>query len=148
MRALWTLGLVAAVCLLATSASAGTLYEVDYADWDVSLTDSKGVHTDLTDFGYWTGPNVLVALRGDATMRIPFRLMKEITIQKYIPVKGYSPATLTTKAGKTYKLQIERFESQRYLGGKTEFGSFRIRLLQISKLTLKRLSHTRADIGS
>lgn len=145
MRALWILGIAATVCLLATSASAGTLYEIDYASYDVTLTDSKGVKTDLTEFGFWTGPNILIAQRGDAKVEIPFRLIKSLEIQKYIPVKGYSPATVTTKKGKIYKLQIERFEGQRNLGGKTDFGSMRIRLISISKLSLKRLSHTTPD---
>ena len=107
MRALWTLGIAAVVCLLATSASAGTIYEIDYASYDVSLTDTQGVKTDLTEFGFWTGPNILVAQRGDAKVEIPFRRIRSLTIQKYIPVKGYSPATVTTKKGKTYKLEIE-----------------------------------------
>ncbi|MDJ0522350.1 MAG: hypothetical protein QNJ90_09810 [Planctomycetota bacterium] len=145
MRALWTLGIAAAVCLLATSASAGTIYEIDYATYDVTLTDTKGVKTDLTEFGFWTGPNILVAQRGDAKVTIPFRRIRSLTIGKYLPVKGYSPATVTTKKGKTYKLEIERFEGQRYLGGKSEFGSLRIRLMRISKLELKRLSHTVPD---
>ncbi len=141
MRTLWTVGLVAVVCLVASTASA-EIYEIDYADYDVSLTDSKGVKTDLTDFGFWTGPNILVAKRGDAKVEIPFRLIKSLTIGKYLPVKGHSPATVTTKKGKTYTLQLERFEGQRYLGGKTDFGTMRLRLMQISSLTLTRLSHT------
>lgn len=144
-RIIWTLGIAAVVCMLATSASAGTIYEVDYASYDVSLTDSKGVKTDLTEFGFWTGPNILVAQRGDAKVEIPFRKIRSLTIGKYIPVKGYSPASVTTKKGKTYKLELERFEGQRYLGGKTEFGSMRIRLQHISRLDLKRLSNTTPD---
>ena len=144
-RSFWMLGLVAAVCLVATSASAGTIYEIDYAGWDVVLTDSKGVKTELDSFKFWTGPNILVAKRGDAKVRIPFRKIRTLEISKYIPVKGYSPATVTTKKGKTYKLQLERFEGQRYMGGETEFGSLRLRLMQISKLQLLRLSHTEED---
>lgn len=142
MRALWGMGALAVLCLLATSASAGPIYEIDYAGWDVSLTDTKGVKTEVSEFAFWTGPNILIAKRGDSKIEIPFRKIKTLEIQKYIPVKGYSPATVTTKKGKTYKLQIERFEGQRYMGGKTEFGSLRIRLMQIAKLDLKRLSHT------
>ena len=140
--AVWSLGLVAAVCLLATSASAGPIYEIDYAGYDVVLTDSKKIKTEVSEFGFWTGPNILIAKRGDAKVEIPFRKIKTLEISKYIPVKGYSPATVTTKRGKTYKLHIERFEGQRYMGGKTDFGSLRLRLMQISKLELKKLSHT------
>jgi hypothetical protein len=144
-RAFWLLGIGSIVCLLATSASAGTIYEIDYAGWDVVLTDSKGVETELDSFKFWTGPNILVALRGDAKVRIPFRKISTLEIEKYIPVKGYSPASVTTRKGKTYKLQLERFEGQRYLAGETEFGSMRLRLMQISKLKLLRLSHTEED---
>lgn len=142
MRALWGMGALAVLCLLATVASAGPIYEIDYAGWDVTLTDTKGVKTEVSEFAFWTGPNILIAKRGDAKIEIPFRKIKTLEIAKYIPVKGYSPATVTTNKGKTYKLQIERFEGQRYMGGKTEFGSLRIRLMQIAKLELKRLSHT------
>ena len=145
MRTTWILGLTAALCLALTSSASGQTYEIDYASYDVTLTDSQGVKTELTDFGFWTGPNILVAHRGDSKVEIPFRRIRTLEIQKYLPVKGYSPATVTTKEGKTYKLEIERFEGQRYLGGKSEFGSLRIQLMRISKLELKRLSHTTPD---
>ena len=146
MRTPWTFGILAAVCLLVTTASADTIHEIDYAGWDVTVTDTKDVSTDISDFAYWTGPNILVAMRGDAKVEIPFRLIRSLEIGKYVPVKGFSPATLVTRTGKTYKLEIERFEGQRFIGGKTEFGTMRIRLMQISKLVLKRLSHTTPDI--
>jgi hypothetical protein len=136
--------LVVGMATLAGSASA-EIHEVDYATWDVTLTDSKGVVTEMGDFGFWTGPNILVALRGDAKVRIPFRRIRTLEIGAYQPVQGYSPATVTTNSGQTYKLELERFEGQRFLGGKTEFGSMRIRLMQIRKLHLKRLSHTDPD---
>jgi len=145
MRKTWILGLTAAMCLLLTTAASAQTYEIDYASYDVTLTDTQGVKTELTDFGFWTGPNILVALRGDSKVQIPFRRIRSLEIKSYIPVKGYSPATVTTKQGKTYQLQIERFEGQRYLGGKSEFGSLRIQLMRISKLDLKRLSHTTPD---
>ncbi len=138
--------MVVIVASLGGSATAETIFELDYAKWDVSLTDSKGVKTELTDFAFWTGPNILVALRGDAKIRIPFRKIRSIEIGKYIPVRGHSQATVTAKSGKTYKVQIERFEGQRYLGGKTEFGSMKIRLLRISKLSFKRLTNAEPDI--
>ncbi len=145
MRVLWTFGSLAVLCLLATTASAVPIYEIDYADYDVTVTDSKGVVTELSDFGFWTGPNILVAKRGDAKVEIPFRRMKSLEVGKYIPVKGHSPATVVTKKGKSYKLEIERFEGRRYVGGQTEFGSMRLQLMQIKKLVLKRLSHTERE---
>lgn len=145
MYKIWGIGIVTLFCLFATSASAGTLYEIDYAGWDVVLTDSKGVKTELSDFAYWTGPNVLIAKRGDAKVEIPFRKIRSLKISKYIAVKGYSPATVTTKRGKTYRLQLERFEGRRFMGGKTDFGSLRIQLMQIANLKFVRLSHTESD---
>lgn len=142
MRALWTTGLVAAICLFAIPASAGTIYEIDYAGHDVTLTDSKKVKTELTDFAFWTGPNILVALRGDAKVEIPFRKIRSLSVGKYIPVKGHSPATVVTTKGKTYQLQITRFEGRRYLAGKSDFGTLRIQLMQCANIQFKRLSHT------
>lgn len=147
MRIIWGFGTAALICLLVTSASAGTIHEIDYAGWDVVLTDSKQVKTELSDFTYWTGPGILIAKRGDAKVRIPFRKIRTLQISKYIAVKGYSPATVTTRRGKTYKLQLERFEGRRFVGGKTDFGSLRIQLMQISKLEFVRLSHTEPDVS-
>lgn len=138
--------LAAAVLTLAGSAAAEPLHEIDYATYDATLTDSKGVVTEVTDFGFWTGPNILVALRGDAKVSIPFRRIRTIEIGKYDPVQGHSPATVTTRTGRTYKVEIERFEGQRYLGGRSEIGSLRIQLMLISRLTLERLSHTDPDV--
>lgn len=147
MRAFWTMSMVAALCLLAAGpASAVEIHEIDYAGYDVTLTDSQDVTTEVSDFAFWTGPNILVAKRGAAKVRIPFRKIRSLTIGKYIPVKGFSPATVTTTRGKTFKVQIERFEGRRYMGGKTDFGSLRIQLMQISKLVIKRLSHTDPDV--
>jgi hypothetical protein len=145
MRTTWILGLTAALCLGLTGSASGQTYEIDYASYDVTLTDSQGVKTELTEFGFWTGPNILVAYRGDSKVEIPFRRIRTLEIQKYLPVKGHSPATVTTKQGKTYKVEIERFDGQRYLGGKSEFGSLRIQLKSIARLELKRLSHTTPD---
>jgi hypothetical protein len=142
MRTFAILGLAAVLCLAAATASAGTIHEIDYAGYDATMTDTKGITTEVTDFAFWTGPNILVARRGDAKVEIPFRKIRSLSISKYIPAKGHSPATVVTTKGKSYKLQIERFEGRRYMGAKTDFGSLRIQLMQISKLSLKRLSHT------
>jgi hypothetical protein len=138
-----------AVLVLATTASAvaDRIYDVDYAGWGVEMSDSQGVATSLSDFGFWTGPNVLVARRGDAKVRIPFRRIRTLEIGKYVPVRGHSPATVVTQTGRSYKLQIEKFEGQRYLSGKSEFGSLRIQLQNIAKLRLIRLSHTDPDVN-
>ncbi len=147
MRALQGLALVLVVGgALALSASA-ELHTVDYAGYDAVVTDSKGVTTEIEDFGFWTGPNILVGKRGDAKVEIPFRRIRTLEIKAYLPVKGYSPATVTTKKGKTYSVRIERFEGRRYLGGKTDFGTFRLYLMNISKLSLKKLSHWDEDRG-
>jgi hypothetical protein len=148
MKTLLGTGLLAAVVLLLPgSVLAETIHEIDYATYDATLTDSKGVKTDVTDLGFWTGPNILVAYRGDARVRIPFRRLRSLEIGKYDPVKGFSPATVTTRSGKSYKLQIERFDAQRYLSAKSEFGSLRIRLMRVTRLELKRLSHTEPDFN-
>ena len=146
MRALIGLGSLAVMaCLLIGSADAGPIYEVDYADWDVVVTDNKGVKTEAEDFGFWTGPNILVARRGSAKVEIPFRNVRLIEIGKYIPTKGHSPGSITTRKGRKYDIQVERYEGRRYLGGDTDFGTYRIQLHNIARLDLLRLSHTDDD---
>jgi len=140
-KAIWLplmLGLVA----LAPAAIGAPIYEIDYATYDVKVTDSKNVTTEATDFGFYTGPNILMARRGDGQIEIPFRKIRLIEIGKYIPSKGYYPSTVTSRRGKVFQVQIERVQGQRYVGGNTDVGTIRIRLGQISRLELKRLSNT------
>ena len=135
-------GVVSAMlCLVGGSASAEPLYEIDYATYDVRITDSKAVVTDAKDFGFFSGPNILEAMRGDAVVEIPFRRISTIEIGSYAPEKGTSPCTVTTNAGKRFDLTLDRTQGQRFLGGNAEFGNYRIRLMQIAKLELKGLSH-------
>lgn len=148
MRILQGLCVAVLICGFLTVAGADPIYEVDYADYDVTVKDHKGVVTDATDFGFWTGANILYAKRGTSKVTIPFRRIRSLEVGKYEPVNGHSPATVTTRKGKAYKIQIERFEGRRYLGGSTDFGTFRIRLADIARLDLKKLSHTESDSGS
>jgi len=140
-KALWVpllLGLV----VLPTAAVGAPIYEVDYAKYDATVTDTKGIATEVTDFGYYTGPNILTARRGDAYVEIPFRKIRTLELGAYIPSKGFYPGTVTSRRGKVIQIQVERVEAQRYLGGNTDVGTLRIRLGQIQRLDLKRLSNT------
>lgn len=130
------------------AASADPIYKVDYADHDVTLTDQKNVTTAATDFGFLTGANILYAKRGSAKVDIPFRRIRTLEIQAYLPSKGYSPAKVTTKKGKTYDIQIERFEGRRYVAGNTDFGNLRVRVLDLRKIEFKGLSHTGDRVGA
>lgn len=140
-RTIW-LVVVFGVVVLAPVAAGAPIYEVDYATYDVKVTDTKNVVTEATDFGFYTGPNILMARRGDGQIEIPFRKIRLIEIGKYIPSKGHYPATVTSRRGKVFQVQIERIHGQRYMGGNTDVGTLRIRLGQISRLELKRLSNT------
>lgn len=137
--ALFALVLALGLAALAGVTQART-YEIDFATWDVKVTDTKGVATEATEFGFFTGPNILNARRGDAYVEIPFRKIRRIEIRAYIPSKGYYPATVTSRKGKAISVEIERHEGQRFLGGDTDVGSFRIRLGQMAALDLLRLS--------
>lgn len=134
--------LIVGLLALAPVAVGAPIYEIDYATYDVRVTDSKKVATDATEFGFYTGPNILMARRGDGQIEIPFRKIRLIEIGKYIPSKGYYPATVTSRRGKVLQVEIERIQGQRYLGGHTDVGTLRIRLGQISRLELRRLSNT------
>jgi hypothetical protein len=135
------IGLVlAAVGALAPRAIEARTYEIDYATWDVKVTDTKGVTTEATEFGFYNGPNILNARRGEGYVEIPFRKIRTIEIEAYIPSKGYHPATVTSRRGKSIQVEIERSDAERFLGGDTEVGTFRIRLGQMSRLELVGLS--------
>ena len=134
--------LLAGLLLLAPASAVGRTYEIDYATWDVKVTDSKGVVTEATEFGFYTGANVLMAKRGDGYIEIPFRKLRSIEIGTYIPSKGYYPSSVTSRKGKVIKVEVERVEAHRFLGGDTEVGTYRIRLGQMKKLELLRLSQS------
>ncbi|MCC7138289.1 MAG: hypothetical protein IT460_07680 [Planctomycetes bacterium] len=134
---------VAAAVLLALGVggvSAG-IEEIDYARYDARVTDSKGVSTDLKDFGYATGANILMAIRGEADVEIPFRLIRTIDIGAYVPEERRSPCTVTLRTGRTVALEVDAVEGDRLLRGKAEFGEFRIRMGRVRRLELVALSH-------
>ena len=137
LPALALLGLLFA----APTADAGPVLEIDYAKYDVRVTDTKGVVTESTDFGYRMGPNILMARRGDGLVEIPFRKIRMIEIGEYIPSKGYSPVTVTSRGGQRFQVELERIEARRYLSGDTELGNFRIRMGHIRRLEFVGLSH-------
>ncbi|MHC5012647.1 MAG: hypothetical protein ACYTG6_17165 [Planctomycetota bacterium] len=136
--ALTTLGLL----LLAPAALGGPIYEIDYASYDVRVMDTKGISTEARDFGFYTGPNILNARRGDAYVEIPFRKIRTIEVGTYIPSKGFYPCTVVSRTGRTFRVEIERIEGQRFMGGNTAVGSIRIRLGQVQRLEFIRLSRT------
>ena len=140
-KAIW-IPMILVLAALAPVAVGAPIYEIDYATYDVTVTDSKGVVTEATDFGFYTGPNILTARRGDGYVEIPFRKIRLLEVGKYIPSKGFYPSTVTSRRGKVFQVQIERVHAQRYLGGNTDVGTIRIRLGQLQRLELTRLSNT------
>ena len=86
--------------------------------------------TDLREFGYATGVNVLMAYRGDADVEIPYRLIRRIEISAYIPQNRRAPASVTLRSGKTIAIELDNIEEGRLLRGSAEFGEFRIRRRQ------------------
>ena len=148
MRSMMIFGAALVVLAMAVGpASAESVYKIDYADYDATITDSKGVTTRVTDFGFNTGPNIISAKRGDAHVDIPFRRVRLIEIGKFIAVGSYNPAEVTTNKGKKHKVEIPRFEGSRFLYGKTDLGTIRIRLDRLRRIEIHRLSHTEGRGG-
>jgi hypothetical protein len=139
--ALFVVLALAAVAFLAPRAGAG-IEEIDYATYDARVTDSKGISTDLVDFGYATSVNILMAYRGDAEVEIPWRRIRRISIGAYVDVERRAPCTVTLKNGKSFDLTIDNVEETRLLKGKAEFGEYRIRMAQVRTIDLVRLSHS------
>ena len=125
----------------AGSARAG-FEEIDYATFDARVTDTKGVVTELGDFGHATGPNVLMGYRGDADVEIPWRLIRVIDLRDYAPENRRAPVKVTLRNGKSVDLEIDNVEGMRLVKGAAEFGDFRIRFGKIRRLELFALSHT------
>jgi hypothetical protein len=135
---------LAGIALAAPNAGAG-IEEIDYATWDARVTDGKGVATDLFDFGYATGVNILMAYRGDAEVEIPWRRIRRIEIGAYVDVERRAPCTVTLRNGKTVTLEIDNIEETRLLKGKADFGDYRIRMAHVRTIELVRLSHSGDD---
>lgn len=124
-----------------TAAVAG-IEEIDYATYDAKITDKKGVTTEVSDLGYATGANILLAYRGDAEVEIPFRLIRSIDIGDYVAEQRRAPVTVVLRSGRSVALEIDNIEEGRLLKGKAEFGEYRIRTGRIRRLELLSLSHT------
>ncbi len=141
-----TLVLVCAVSAVvpftAASSAAAGIEEIDYATYDAKITDKKGVTTEVSDLGYATGANILLAYRGDAEVEIPFRLIRTIDIGDYVAEQRRAPVTVVLRSGRSVSLEIDNIEEGRLLKGKAEFGDYRIRTGRIRRLELLSLSHT------
>ncbi len=124
------------------SAALAGFQEIDYATFDARVTDTKGVVTELGDFGHATGPNVLMGYRGDADVEIPWRLIRVIEIREYVPENRRAPVKVTLRNGKAVDLEIDNVEEMRLVKGVADFGDFRIRFGKIRRLELFALSHT------
>ena len=124
-----------------TAAVAG-IEEIDYATYDAKITDKKGVTTEVSDLGYATGANILLAYRGDAEVEIPFRLIRSIDIVDYVAEQRRAPVTVVLRSGRSVAREIDNIEEGRLLKGKAEFGEYRIRTGRIRRLELLSLSHT------
>jgi hypothetical protein len=136
------LGLVVVLLGLWFGAAPSAAYEIDYAQYDVVVTDTQGVVTEGTDFGFWTGPNVITTHRGDSIVEVPFRKIRRLEMGAYTAEKGVWSCTITAKTGAVITCQVERMEGSRILAGESAIGSFRLRLDQIRRLDLVRLSRT------
>ena len=132
----------AVVPFAAPSPVSAGIEEIDYATYDAKVTDKKGVTTDVTDLGYATGANILLAYRGEAEVEIPFRLIRTIDIGDYVAEQRRAPVTVVLRSGRSVALEIDNIEEGRLLKGKAEFGEFRIRTGRIRRLELVALSHT------
>jgi len=140
-------GILLCVVLVGALASPGPvalgepLTDADYWTYDVRVTDTKGVTTEAWDFGFYTGANVLPARRGDAYVDVPFRRIRALEIADYVPGRGCYPARITTRVkGEVLDVEIERAEAQRFLGGSTELGTYRIRLGLVRRLEILRFT--------
>ncbi len=139
LRSLAGAALLVVAGALAPAASA-SIEDADYAALDVRIVDTKGGATDAPEFGYYTGPNILLAHRGDGDADVPLRLVRVLEIGNFVPETRRAPCTVTLRTGKTIALEIDHVEGQRLLGGATEFGEFRIRMEKIRRIEFVRFS--------
>jgi hypothetical protein len=125
---------------LAAASPAGAAEERDYLALEARVTDTQGVETTVREFTFWTGPNVLSARLGEADMEIPFRLLRSIEFGEYAPERGTYPCRVVARTGKAFDVLVERIDAQRYLGGTTDVGRYKIRLAQIRRIDFAGLS--------
>ena len=132
----WMAVLVVCTLGFARAAGAGGESTDDTALFDARVTDTKGITTDLRDFGYATGVNVLMAYRGDADIEIPYRLIRRLDISDFVPQNRRAPATVTLRSGKAIAVELDAIEEGRLMQGNAEFGEYRIRMGKIRRLEL------------
>src|SRR5262245_16531630 len=119
--------------------------DLDFATYDARVLDKKGISTDVREFGYITGQNVLMAYRGDADVEIPWRLIRSLELSDFVAETRRSKVTATMRSGKVYALEIDAIEEGRLLRGKADFGEYRIRMGKVRRLDLMGFSTAGTD---
>jgi hypothetical protein len=139
MRVTGTVAVGVVVCLLLLAAPAsGAARDEDFALLDVKVTDTQGVATEVLDFGFATGANLLQAHRGDAEVDLPLRLVRSLEIGEIVERSRKAPCRATLRTGKVVQLEIDHTEMIRLLAGTTDFGDYRIRLAKVRRLDVLR----------
>jgi len=111
----------------------------------VRVKDNKGVITIATGFGKLFGPDSLNAIRGEATVQIPFERILSLETGKI--VDHLLPVHLLLTSGKRLDVIVDGAEYQTKYAGSADFGYFRLRLQDIKEITWTRVKRRNAALG-
>jgi hypothetical protein len=136
--ALVALGVLGALVAGPADPVGATIVDEDYAPFTARVTDTQGVVVDVEDFGYATGPNVLLAHLGDGDVDVPLRKVRSLEIGALVEKTRRAPVRAVMRSGKVYALELDNAELTRLFVGESEIGEYRVRLTKIRRLDVLR----------
>jgi hypothetical protein len=112
---------------------------------DVRLKDRGGIETELIAFRRATGDNFISGLLGASRVEIPLRIMRKATFHR----PADSPllkCAIDLRGLKPIRLVLKSYEEEKLYRGRAEFGDLRIRLSQVSEITVHRSTPKLRDL--
>ncbi len=104
---------------------------------DALVRDSHGVEVEVLGFRRAASENVLPGVRGSMRVDIPLRIIKTIELRRRSKRPGLT-GTARLRSGESVAFELPVYNEEIAFRGEAEFGSYRIRLGKVRRLTVHR----------
>lgn len=104
---------------------------------DVSITDRKGLASELIGFRRAVGENMIPGTRGAAMIAIPLRIVKRLDITEDKATRMLR-GTAALKDGSALDFHLPTYVEETAYRGEAEFGTYRIQLGKVREIVVHR----------
>ena len=111
---------------------------------DVRLRDRFGVQTELVRFHRPTGEDVILGQRGASTVAIPLRILEHLVIKR--DERPLLACEAKLRNGDRIEFRLPAYAEREMYRGEAEFGSFRIRIVEVRELVVHRPTPALRDL--